>query len=100
MNKNIYLFLLIIFLQACESPPVRREEMIAANPAWDNDAVQMIREGFIQKGMTKDQVRAAWGRACITCTGTTKGDFGESWEYQTQIVFFDPQGRVTRWDKK
>ena len=100
MSKNIYLLLFVILLQACETSPVRREEMIAANPQWDEEVVEMVRKGFILKGMTQDQVTAAWGRECITCTGTTRGEFGESWEYPTQVVFFDKQGKVVRWVKK
>lgn len=98
--KKSYFILLVLLLQACESPPVRREEMIAENPQWNKEAVAVIRQGFILKGMSTDQVRAAWGRPCILCPGTTKGDWGESWEYQTQIVFFDKQGNVVSWKKK
>lgn len=100
MNKKIVFFVFFIFLQACETQPVRREEMIAANPQWDEEIVELVRKGFISKGMTQDQVNAAWGRECITCPGTTKGEFGESWEYPTQVVFFDKQGKVVRWVKK
>ena len=100
MNKKVTLLLLVIFLYACEASPVRREEMIAANPQWDEDVVHMVRNGFILKGMTQDQVTAAWGRECITCPGTRKSEFGESWEYPTQVVFFDNQGKVVRWVQK
>lgn len=99
--KTILLAILTgMLLQACENAPVRREEMISLHPEWDSEAVQLIQAGYLAKGMTQDQVRAAWGRPCWSCTGTTKGDWGEAWEYATQVVFFDKDGKVTRWDTK
>jgi outer membrane protein assembly factor BamE (lipoprotein component of BamABCDE complex) len=103
MMKIKLLILLTIVLTGCESPPVRRAEIIAQHPDWDAQTVNLIREGFLAKGMTADQVRAAWGRPCYTCTGTVKDqewDKWMAWEYQTQIVFFDENERVLRWTKK
>lgn len=96
--KIIILFSLL--LMACENQPVRREEMVAQHPEWDNDTVTLIKNGYLAVGMTQDQVRAAWGKACWSCTGTTKGPWGEAWEYSTQVVFFDTSGKVTRWTQK
>ena len=101
--RKILLFTIIIALLGCESPPVRRSQLIAEHPEWSAQTVKMITEGFLIQGMTSDQVRASWGRPCWTCTGTAmdKGwDKWRTWEYQTQIVFFDKNGRVTRWSKK
>ena len=99
--KTIILAVLIgLTLQACENSPVRREEMVAEHPEWDSQSVQLIRSGYLAKGMTQDQVRAAWGRPCWSCTGTTSGDWGDAWEYPTQVVFFDKGGKVTRWETK
>lgn len=86
-----------LLLQACENAPVRREEMLSQHPEWDSEMVQLIKEGYLAKGMSQEQVRAAWGRPCWSCTGTTKGEWGEAWEYATQTVFFDKSGKVTRW---
>jgi len=101
--RIILLFTIIVGLLACESPPIRRSQLIAEHPEWKGETINMINEGFILKGMTSDQVRAAWGYPCWTCTGTIKDDEWEnwlSWEYPTQVVFFDKQGKVTRWTKK
>lgn len=98
--KKHYLLLLPLLLQACESPPVRREEMLVQHPEWEADQVELIRKGYLSRGMTTDQVKAAWGHYCYTCPGTTKGSWGESWEYETQIVFFDQEGKLVRWVKK
>jgi len=100
MKRHGLICLSLFILVACENAPVRREEVIAQHPEWDEKTVQLVRGGYLAKGMDKEQVRAAWGRPCLTCTGTTKGDWGESWEYPTQVVFFDKDGKVTHWDKK
>lgn len=103
MMKKSLIILLVTLLTACESPPVRRAELIDQHPEWSAEMVKMIREGFILKGMSSDQVRAAWGYPCWTCTGTVKyksTDTWRAWEYPTQVVFFDRQGKVVRWTKK
>jgi hypothetical protein len=98
MKAILHLFLLSGFmLQACENSPVRREEMLFAHPEWNSEMVKLIKDGYLAKGMSQEQVKAAWGRPCWSCTGTTKGDWGEAWEYATQTVFFDTNGKVTRW---
>lgn len=100
MNKSIIIAFILILLTACETQPVRREEYIAQHPEWDPQMVKLIKAGMIAKGMNKEQVRAAWGRHCYTCQGTTSGPWGESLEFITQVVFFDTNGLVTRWEKK
>lgn len=90
------LSLLLTTLAACENAPVRQEKLLAQHPEWDSKTTAVIRDGKVTKGMTKQQVRAAWGRHCLTCQGTTKGAWGNSWEYPTQVVFFDAEGKVFR----
>ncbi len=101
--KKIFLFTILIAMLGCESPPVRRAELIEEHPEWDAGIVKVIEKGYLVKGMTTDQVRASWGRPCWTCTGTIKDkdwDKWRAWEYQTQIVFFDKDEKVIRWEKK
>jgi len=93
---QLVLLLAVLILTACENAPVRREELLSQHPEWDTNTVNVIRSGKIFKGMTKEQVRAAWGSHCYTCQGTTDGVWGESWEYATQVVFFDTEGKVVR----
>lgn len=90
------LTLLLTTLTACENAPTRREDLLVQHPEWDEMTVNIIRDGKVTKGMSKEQVRAAWGRHCLTCQGTTTGMWGESWEYATQVVFFDIEGKVVR----
>jgi len=99
-GANVPLILLLVTLTACENAPTRREELLVQHPEWDSKTINVIRDGKISIGMTKDQVRAAWGRHCFTCQGTTDGTWGESWEYPTQVVFFDTKGKVVRLSKK
>lgn len=73
-----------LLLTACETALVRREDYVAEDPEW---GAKMVNAGMVVKGMTKEQVRATWGRHCFTCQGTTSGTWGESWEYITQVVF-------------
>lgn len=103
MAKKYFLLvgLILTLLIACESPPVRREKLLAENGSnWTEEIKALIRKGYLAKGMGKDQVKAAWGHPCYSCTGTTDGKWGAAWEYQTQIVFFNQQGKVVRWEKK
>jgi len=100
MNKPILLALFVLILTACETQPVRREDYIAQHPEWKPEMVKLISSGMIAKGMTREQVRASWGRHCLTCQGTTSGSWGESLEFITQVVFFDTSGHVTRWEHK
>ncbi len=103
MKKHMIWVLIALGLLACESPPVRRAELVAQHPEWSAETIRAINEGFILKGMNTDQVRAAWGRPCYTCTGTVKhqdSGYWMAWEYQTQIVFFDKNERVERWSGK
>ncbi|MGH8497657.1 MAG: hypothetical protein ACRERV_02450 [Methylococcales bacterium] len=98
--RLMILVISVILSTACENNPVRREEMVALHPEWSSDHVLLIRDGRLVKGMDQEQVKAAWGRPCWSCTGTTKGNWGEAWEYATQSVFFDKNGKVTRWESK
>ncbi len=100
MKLKILILISILLLAACENAPVRRTEILAQHPEWDAQTQKLVRAGYVVKGMNQDQVKAAWGRPCWSCTGTTKGDWGEAWEYATQVVFFNIDGQVTRLEKK
>jgi hypothetical protein len=102
-TKNLLLpcvFIIGVVLSGCESTLVKSEESIAKHPEWDAQTVAYIREGMLITGMTKEQVTAAWGKHCDTCPGTKKSDQGDTWVYPTQIVFFDKQGKMTKYVKK
>ncbi len=103
MKKTILITMAIVTLLGCESPAVRRAQIVEQHPEWQDDTVKIIKAGFLSAGMNADQVKAAWGGPCWSCTGTVKHkglDVPRTWEYQTQIVFFDTDGKVTHWTKK
>lgn len=102
MNKQtgriIVSLFLIIAITGCESNAVRKEQAFAQHSHWSSYDKKLISEGVINKGMDKEQVKAAWGGPCSSCTGTKNHESGViSWEYKTQVVFFDKQGKVTHW---
>jgi hypothetical protein len=92
--------ILSLALLACESSVVRREDYLAKHPEWDANSKELTKQGYLFKGMSKEQVEAAWGKPCQSCTGTDQGDWGETWEYPTQIVYFDNKGVLLRWSAK
>lgn len=98
--KAMILILTTLLLLACENAPVRRQDLVAKHPEWDSKLVALIQNGYLGKGMTQEQVRAAWGAPCEKCTGTVTAEWGSAWEYPTQVVFFDTEGKVTRWTAK
>lgn len=95
MLKILSIIAIVLILSACESSVVKPEEHIAKHPEWDEQTVQNIRRGIVLPGMTKAQVRAAWGNPCETCPGSKKFEWGETWEYPTQVVFFNKEGQLT-----
>ena len=100
LTMNYTLIILCLSLVACESSVVRREDYIANHPEWMPSTNDMIRQGYLLKGMTKEQVIAAWGKPCSSCNGTVTREWGETWEYATQIVYFDNSGTLIRWTAK
>lgn len=100
MNKTIGILsvlALMFTLTACESNAVRHEEAFSKHQEWTEKDKQLISSGYVVNGMSKEMVRAAWGKPCETCTGTKKFETGvESWEFKNQVVFFDKDGKVTR----
>ncbi len=100
ITQIVAVSLLLGLVLGCETHRVKSEEIIAQHPQWDEQTVAHIRQGMLLEGMNKEQVRAAWGEHCQTCPGTRKYEWGETWEYQTQVVFFDKTGKVTKFEKK
>lgn len=52
MKKLTLILLTGLILQACENAPVRREEMISEHPEWDKEMVEVIKAGYLVKGMS------------------------------------------------
>ncbi len=99
-NKLNLLFQLIVLtsvLNGCSNSTLRPAVYVANHPDWTTKDVKLIQSGMISTGMSKQQVKAAWGKPGWYYTGTAIHHWGESWEYPTQIVFFDREGNVTEW---
>lgn len=105
MFKKQYIFIALlgsmVMTIGCESNAVRTEEAFSQHSEWSEFDKKLIADGMINKGMSKEQVRAAWGQPCKECLGTKIYESGiESWEYQTQVVFFDKDGKVSKWTRR
>jgi hypothetical protein len=94
-----------VLLCGCANKTADREHYLANNQTQHADD---IRKGMITKGMTKDEVRAAWGKPCGHCIGTRSASWGDTWEYNIfgssrpgsgTYVYFNPEGRVIGWSK-
>lgn len=85
-------------------PPVsyrerQREEILAQHPKWPRKYVKIINEGRIEKGMSKEMIRAAWGDPVNTVVndkekGITKWEFGTL--LKKTVIFEDDQ--VKNWE--
>lgn len=84
----------------------RRTAWLAAHPTVEQPYRGAIKHGEIMLGMTKAEVRAAWGDPCGWCYGTTHNSWGDSWEYNVfgtgsmgagtgTIIYFDADGNVS-----
>jgi hypothetical protein len=105
--RGFLIMIVCCCIVSCESSRARREaylietaDYIEGKPSLNATAKAMIQQGYLFKGMTQEQVVAAWGSACWSCTGTTDNDGGETWEYPTQILYFDNEGLLIRWSER
>lgn len=98
--KKLIIFSLIYLTSCAGNTVLSRHETLAKNPQWDSSIRDSIKHGIIAKGMTEEQLNAAWGAPCYSCEGTTLIGKTKSLEYGTRIVFFNEQGLVTEWAMK
>lgn len=86
----------------------QRAAVAAAHPEWSEQTRQDVAGGSIRVGMTKEQVRAAWGDPCIYCHGTRSTSAGDWWEYNAlwphrwhigagTHLFFGNDGKLKFW---
>ena len=71
MIKKLIIFSLIYLTGCAGSTTLSRHELLANHPEWDDSIRNSIKYGMIAKGMTEEQLNAAWGTPCYTCEGTT-----------------------------
>jgi hypothetical protein len=77
----------------------RRDDYLSAHPEIDPTTRSLIQNGRVAAGMTKDEVRAAWGSPPPDCPGW-HSNLMEIWDYchhpGRTLVVFDQHGRVSK----
>lgn len=76
----------------------RASELLAAHPEWSDDVISTVACGWVQEGLTKDQLVASWGRPDhINRSGGAYG-IHEQWVYHdgSSYVYLE-EGIVTSW---
>jgi hypothetical protein len=97
---------LVFFFALCYLPGCgpganeqRRASYLAAHPELNPSIRELIEQGRVVPGMTKDQVRAAWGSPPADCS-TWRSNLMEIWDYchhpGRTLVVFDEHGRVSK----
>jgi hypothetical protein len=76
----------------------RRNDYISAHPELNGSTQNLIQNGRVSPGMTKDQVLAAWGPPPSDCRGI-QTNLQTIWDYchhpGRTLVIFDQYGRVS-----
>jgi hypothetical protein len=83
---SLIIFGIIIFLAGCATMPYyatpnTRATYIAENPDTPDHIKEKIMAGQVETGMTKEQVKASWGRPGYVHKLTTASADAEQWEY-------------------
>lgn len=113
MNRLIHAIVLAAAaaaLGACAIVPSLHSRLayVEAHPYLSPQIARAIVHAEVVVGMTKDDVRAAWGDPCGLCVGTTHNSWGDSWDYNelgdageasATLIFFGPDGTVTGWSQ-
>ena len=96
MNRSLMraILLITVLLSACASAQSRRDDYIAAHPGLNPEITEALREGKISKGMTEDDVRAAWGDPERETVTVAEGGTSKIWAYDTPIGKQFTQGTV------
>lgn len=110
--KKIILLAFVLVLASCVTPADRKaqKETYIAQYKPSAEVAGNIRAGFIQNGMTKDEVIASIGQPCSYCYGTLESSSGDTWEYNTfgtaaigigrgKYIFFNNKDKVIGWLK-
>ena len=68
----------------------------AKHPAWSNEICNIVAARLIQRGMTAEQVRAAWGKPQRNNESVGAWGTHEQWVYGDTYVYFE-NGLMTSW---
>lgn len=78
--KALLFGLLAITLLSCGT--TLRQQLLDQHPEWPPKYVEMIKNGNITTGMTKDMVKAAWGKPQMN-SSVTESSYSQQWVYET-----------------
>jgi len=81
MRKVVMLLCLLAVLPGCGAIADKQHRDAVLSRELTPDVRSAIANKQIKKGMTKDEVMAAWGRPCWACYGTRSTSEGDWWEY-------------------
>ena len=56
------------------------------------------RGGEVLRGMTRSEVRKAWGKPTRKSTGQMQGRILEAWFYPSTALYFDSAGFLVSWE--
>ena len=89
MKRLIFGFILAAVLTAgCSSTQTRREAYVRANPLMPETKAAQILRGEVWRGMTKEDVLAAWGDPTYFIPGYSDATVSlETWIYCYHLVF-------------
>jgi hypothetical protein len=77
----------------------RRADYLAAHPGIDPATRNLIQDGRVAAGMTKEEVSAAWGSPPADCP-SWRSKLMEIWDYchhpGRTLVVFDQHGKVSK----
>lgn len=111
MKKFMFLILALVVTVGCGAIHAAKiREQTLNDPGLSPEIRTAIVDGKIKRGMTKDQVLAAWGNPCSYCRGTRVSSVGEWWEYNPfgsgrysygngTHLFFGNDGKLQYWSK-
>jgi len=87
------LFSALAVLAACGTAAQRRQGYVDANPGLQPEIASAILEGEIAEGMTREDVRAAWGDPERETRAISEAGEQDTWSYPTPIGRFK-EGKV------
>lgn len=97
----IVLLMALIFGGLLSGCATHKASQLLANNDWPEHQVEIIKQGQIRIGFTKDQVRCAWGEPVSVNSTISKGYYQEQWVYgsyshlvKNRYVYFDSNGIV------
>ena len=103
LKKIVCLGCLVILLMGCgmSAKQAQLREQFFSDPYCSTSIKEAISEDKIRRGMTKDQVTAAWGeRSWFLTVHDTHSSWGDTWTYQGYILFFDRSGHLSEWTQR